>query len=212
MKIKLRRVFRYIASKFNIASSDSVTTKPAQLKMYRLFRQDEQIPLPDISPKFNLVHYEIGMERLWVQLFNEGNEFGKWNEEKLQKKILSRLVKNGGVLVLNRQKKVVACSAMCIQTNTSPLATLMNVFVLPQYRGNRLSHAMILDGLNACYQAGIPGVVLLTDDFRLAAIATYLNLGFMPDETVSIDASVRWRTITEKLKQTQPSSDWIKES
>jgi GNAT superfamily N-acetyltransferase len=55
------------------------------------------------------------------------------------------------------------------------------VAVLPEYQGRRLGAQITLAACRGARELGFAEVFLLTDDFRLAAIKTYLNLGFQPD-------------------------------
>jgi len=52
--------------------------------------------------------------------------------------------------------------------------------VCPAHRGKRLGEAASLAALHRFRFEGLSAAVLQTDDFRLAAIKTYLRLGFLP--------------------------------
>ncbi|NOY82077.1 MAG: GNAT family N-acetyltransferase [Kiritimatiellaeota bacterium] len=54
------------------------------------------------------------------------------------------------------------------------------VGVLPDHRGLRLGYWVTLRAMHHISAEGRDRVVLETDDFRLPAIKTYLNLGFVP--------------------------------
>ena len=73
------------------------------------------------------------------------------------------------------------------------------VAVAPAFRGRRLGEAVSIAVLKECARLGRKDVWLETDDFRLAAIRTYLRLGFKP---VCPDAEMmkRWRNIFDILR------------
>lgn len=54
------------------------------------------------------------------------------------------------------------------------------VGVCASHRGKRIGAAVSLAAMNKFRSEGLQRAVLQTDDFRLAAIKTYLNLGFSP--------------------------------
>src|SRR5438309_1683549 len=72
------------------------------------------------------------------------------------------------------------------------------VAVAPTYRRRGLGRCISLAALVHMRERGCRRVVLDTDDFRLAAIPTYLGLGFAPD-ILAADHSERWRTIFAEL-------------
>ena len=73
------------------------------------------------------------------------------------------------------------------------------VGVMPEHSGYRLGKWVSLAVLYYHRQQGFKCAVLGTDDFRLPAIKTYLNLDFMPIY-VEDDQPERWQVIFEKLK------------
>ena len=78
------------------------------------------------------------------------------------------------------------------------------VGVIPEHSGHRLGKWISLAVLHYLYQQGFKCAVLGTDDFRLPAIKTYLNLGFIPIY-VDDDQPERWQAIFKKLKLPFPS-------
>jgi len=72
------------------------------------------------------------------------------------------------------------------------------VGVCPPHFGKRLGAVVSLMVLRKFKSEGLKGAVLQTDDFRLAAIRTYLKLGFAP-MMVHENQPVRWAAIFAKL-------------
>lgn len=73
------------------------------------------------------------------------------------------------------------------------------VGVVPEHEGHRLGKWVSLCVLLYFQERGFKCAILDTDDFRLPAVKTYLNLDFLP-VYVDTDQPDRWRQIFEKLR------------
>ena len=72
------------------------------------------------------------------------------------------------------------------------------VAVTPAHRGHHLGRALVVAALQRFHALGYREVTLNTDDFRLPAIRTYLDLGFRP--VFSHDSHpARWQEVYAKL-------------
>lgn len=67
--------------------------------------------------------------------------------------------------------------------------------------GRGLGHAMARHALQIFAERGVERVLLTTDDFRLAAIKTYLDAGFRPVivEDPASDMNARWDSVLNTL-------------
>ena len=79
------------------------------------------------------------------------------------------------------------------------------VGVVAEHTGHKLGKWVSLAVLAYFQDNGFISAMLDTDDFRIPAIKTYLNLGFIP-VYVEEGQSERWRNIFEKLKLPHPSA------
>ena len=72
-------------------------------------------------------------------------------------------------------------------------------------RGKGLGHSMARYALKVFADRGVEKVILTTDDFRLAAVKTYIDAGFNPViyQDPDSDMNVRWDAVLEKLGYTQ---------
>lgn len=68
----------------------------------------------------------------------------------------------------------------------------------PAVRGRGLGNAMMTVAMGKLYGEGCETARLKTDDFRLPAIMSYINQGFMPYITQE-DMNERWLCVLEKL-------------
>ena len=73
----------------------------------------------------------------------------------------------------------------------------------PSYAGKRLGYAVSLAALHKFKEEGCVDAVLRTDDFRLAAIKTYLRLGFHP-VILHENHPARWRRVLAALGEPHP--------
>jgi len=72
------------------------------------------------------------------------------------------------------------------------------VAVRPAHQGKRLGYWVTLAALRRMVEEGFGAAWLSTDDFRLPAIRTYLNLGFEP-WLVHENQRARWRDVFTEL-------------
>jgi mycothiol synthase len=79
------------------------------------------------------------------------------------------------------------------------------VGVVPEHRGKGLGRLVTLRTLHHFKEDGFDLAVLNTDDFRLAAIKSYLGLGFRPWVADS-DHPDRWVALFRKLDETARTS------
>jgi len=72
---------------------------------------------------------------------------------------------------------------------------------MPETRGKGLGHAMMTVAMRILEERGVPFTRLRSDDFRLAALKTYLVAGFQPVifHDPESDMTARWDAILEKL-------------
>ena len=76
------------------------------------------------------------------------------------------------------------------------------VAALPEVRGKGIGHAMLRYALKVLEERGCTYTVLTTDDFRLAAIKTYLDADFVPQVEVDPESDVRarWEQVLHALQ------------
>lgn len=76
------------------------------------------------------------------------------------------------------------------------------VGTMPEHAGQRLGYMVSLCALLQMAREGKSRAVLHTDDFRLPAVKTYLNLGFVPELTDD-DQRNRWTELSKSLRHMQ---------
>ena len=73
------------------------------------------------------------------------------------------------------------------------------VGALPECKGRKLGYLVSLAAMHRLRDEGFTQVVLQTDDFRLPAIKTYLNLGFVADLSAHESMPGRWEAVMGAL-------------
>lgn len=95
--------------------------------------------------------------------------------------------------------KIVATATARVDDSYPGEGYLHWVGVSPTHRGKRLGNLVSLAVLQEFVATGFGGAVLTTDDHRLAAIKTYLTLGFVP--VFAHDShEVRWQAVEAALQ------------
>jgi glycosyltransferase involved in cell wall biosynthesis/ribosomal protein S18 acetylase RimI-like enzyme len=135
----------------------------------------------------------------WAELMN--GPMGYWDEGRARRELWGdQDVLEGGVQLLLDPRKQLVGSATAKRSGTDPSAGYLHmVFVAPELRGRGLGRAISLAALHRLINAGVDTAILETDDWRLAAIRTYLKLGFEPD--LAADGhDARWRRARRLLR------------
>ena len=75
------------------------------------------------------------------------------------------------------------------------------VCAAPWARGCGIGTALARLAVNALLECGMETAHLTTDDFRIPAIRTYLEAGFVPQRSGSEDFPARWDAVLAQLKK-----------
>ncbi len=143
-----------------------------------------------------------------VREFRYGDEFGvlrvlalvgfdDWELDKLRA-YLQEPERPIGTRVAMCRGKIVGVAFASRETPVPPVGRLDYVAVDPEHQGQGLGYCVCRSVLDYLGERAYPSIVLTTDDFRLAAIKTYLHLGFRP-KIIRADMPDRWRKILRRL-------------
>jgi GNAT superfamily N-acetyltransferase len=147
--------------------------------MVKVFSSSEPLLIPNLVSSYRLFKYSSEYKQQWIQLFNTSREFGHWNEDRFEEEMLEYLIPGSEFLLADQQKIIGSCAAFYL-LDYQPYAVLAYPVVLQEYRNQGIGKFLILHTLVSCQDAGYPGVLLHTDDYRSAAVNVYLQLGFQP--------------------------------
>ena len=128
--------------------------------------------------------------------------FKAWSADELRK-FRAKVLPDGIFLVQEIAGGRFAASATAESTDMAEfpqVGVLGWVMAHPEFRGRRLGRFVSVAAMHRLYEAGYRFFSLLTDDFRLAAVKTYLDLGWKPWLYLD-DMEGRWRALAETLNR-----------
>jgi len=151
---------------------------------------------------YELRSFREGDEKMYVELMRKAG-FENWPAERVQH-ILSNPLSPDGVYFITFHDKLVATACALDRTpeNERSAGNLVGelgwVACDPAHRGRHLGKVVCAVAMNHLLLHNYCSIFLLTDDWRLAAIKTYLELGFEPVRNAG-EMRRRWGKVCDKL-------------
>ena len=173
--------------------------QPNQPQLVMFFTQFDALPEIKLPEGYSLWTLQERDEDEWMEALNATGQLGKWGPEQIRKWLDGErhAVKEGTFLIIFDGKPV-ATACTVPPRSTEPRTEIGWVSVSPEHQGKSLGYLVTLAVLHYIKQTGATEAVLHTDDWRLPAIKSYLNLGFEPD--INHDSyPVRWNAVYETL-------------
>ena len=135
----------------------------------------------------------------WIEVLNATGQLGQWDHDRARIWLEGeRHAIESGTIIITFEGRPVATTCTIPPTSTEPRSELGWLSVSPEHQGHRLGYQVCLAVLHFAREMGYPEVYLNTDDWRLPAIKTYLNLRFDP-EMIHDSHPLRWKAAYEKL-------------
>ncbi len=128
-------------------------------------------------------------------------EFPAWEESYLKDVYRKKVLPDGLYLIEEIATGRFAASAGAETTDMPEhpeVGVLGWVMAHPEMRGYSLGKAASVAVMHRLAEEGYRAFSLLTDDFRIAALKTYLDLGWRP-WLYQEDMEARWRTVADQL-------------
>ena len=128
--------------------------------------------------------------------------FPAWTPEYLEK-FRNKVLKDALFVVEEKATGRLCASAAAEKTDMPErpeLGVLGWVMTHPDYNGKRLGRSVSIAVMHRLYQEGYRAYSLLTDDFRVPAVSTYIKLGWQPWLYLE-DMEGRWRKLAEILNR-----------
>ncbi|MBT4100527.1 MAG: hypothetical protein HOM68_05150 [Gemmatimonadetes bacterium] len=159
-----------------------------------------RLPEADLVAGYTIRDFQAGDEEGWAELLAAAFE------RELAQFDFHRMMASDPAFQPSRVKFVVAPDESLAASASSWLSarfgldnsTLHWVGTAPAHKGKRLGYEVSLAALKQAFSERRAAAYLLTDDERIAAIKTYLRLGFVPVLTDPSHAR-RWRTVLEGI-------------
>ncbi len=181
-------------------SREWVTARPeAQLKMVWPERLLDRPPAPKLPNDYYLRGYTDMDESRYLALMKKAG-FEGWNRERLTK-VLKNVLPGGFFVVQHGPSGFIVAAAMAVDrpTEEHPRAGELGwVAGDPEHKGKGLGLAVSAAATARLIQAGYRHIYLLSDDWRLPAMKTYLKLGYEP-VMYREDMADRWQKVLAKL-------------
>ena len=143
-------------------------------------------------------------EQEWIEALNSTGELGAWDDARARGWLEGdhRVIPEGSYIVVSEGRPVATTCLVTPRAAGAPVEVGW-VSVSPDHQGLRLGYQVTLAVLLYAGDMGWTAARLWTDDCRLPAIKTYLNLGFEPDMDHESHPE-RWRAVFEKLGKLEP--------
>ena len=179
-----------------MTNAPSPAENPPQFKMRRPSLGD--LPPLEIPPGLTLrtagPEDEPALAALLTTAFGDAG----WTVERVQR-ALTQAADVARVFVLAAEDgTLVATASAQLPPGETRTGLVHWVGADPSRKGRRIGYVVSLAVLHELKERGCSAAALYTDDFRLPAIKTYLNLGFLPLVTHESHPA-RWRTVAEGL-------------
>ncbi len=160
----------------------------------------DNIPKFELPPGYHVRTYRDGDQQAWCDILNESFE-DSWTIEKFTEKMLQSYGYRPGRIffMYYGDDPVATASAWRMKSiGDDTIGYVHWVAVKPAHRGKGLGRAASIVVLEKFREEGCREAVLQTDDYRLPALKTYLNLDFHP-LLVDENQRERWRKIFQNL-------------
>jgi predicted dehydrogenase/GNAT superfamily N-acetyltransferase len=170
-----------------------------QLQMIWPERLLDSRPEVIVPAGYRLRQYRPEDKEAYLTLMHRAG-FVKWDEETLDR-MLSMILPEGFLLIEHAPSGAVVATAMATHRPSSRYpfgGELSWVAGDPDHAGKALGLAVSAAVVRRFLDAGYRCIYLQTDDFRLAAVKTYLRLGFEPLRDDS-EMNRRWEDVLSRL-------------
>jgi mycothiol synthase len=180
----------------------------AELQMIWPRTRLTQPPACHVPDGYFMRTYQSGDEAAFFELMERAG-FSGWNMTEFES-WLRRILPDGLYFVFHMSSGQMAATAMAVHnpTRLHPFgATLSCVAAAPAYQGQGLGRLVSAAVTQRLLQAGYKEIYMETDDWRLAAIKTYLKLGWAPF-LFQADMPGRWKSVCEALGWPYTPNAW----
>jgi mycothiol synthase len=173
-----------------------VDTVP-QLEMMR--HNLEDLPEIDIPHGYGLRTHRPGDEEAWCRIM-EGNVGKDWTPAKCHEKLTGdpRFKPESLFFATFEEAPVASACAWTRLADENVIGEVHMVAALQNHRGKRLGHLVNTAVLHRLRELGFEKAHLLSDDWRIPAIKSYLTAGFQPLNTHESHPP-RWEKLFDQL-------------
>jgi len=177
------------------------------LPQLEMLREDmDDLPEIVIPPGYELRTYRPGDEAAWCDIM-EGNVGRGWTVDRCRAKLTedARFQPESLFFVTHQGRPVASACAWQKDLDDQTVGAVHMVAALDAHRGKGLGHLVNAAVLHRLRDLGFRKAYLLTDDWRLPAIKSYLTAGFHPCHTHPSHPD-RWQEIFKTLALPEPKT------
>ena len=172
--------------------------KPPQLKM----RFNKWATLPDVRLPAGYQLRSLSKADIddYTVILNANSQLGSWARERTEQLFgdgVDRLIPEGSFFITFNGKPAATACTMA-PTPKEPRPAIGWVALMPGHEGKNLGFQVCLAVLHYMKSQSYPETFLLTDDFRIPAVKTYLKLGFEPQCEHETHV-LRWKALYQKF-------------
>jgi len=156
-------------------------------------------PRPRVPDGYELRQFVDADEPQWLELINRC-DLGQWDSQRLQS-VRPTILPDGHFVIIHKATGSLVATSMAHHRPTAlhPWGGEVGWIAADErHKGRGLGMAVTAAAAARLARAGYRHIYLSTDDHRLAAIKTYLKLGFEP-MLYAPDMEQRWRTVKAKI-------------
>ena len=183
-----------------------------QLQMVWPDRLLDSPPALELPSEYQIRTFEWGDQLRWYELMAQAG-WTDWDDEKVQP-WLERILPDGWFMVVHiaadtLDEQIVA-SAMCLHdhTNLHPFGGELGwVAANPAHARKGLGRTVCAAATARFLDAGYTDIHLYTEDYRYAALKTYLRLGYEPFLYLP-EMADRWRAVCTQVDWPFTPQDW----
>jgi mycothiol synthase len=193
------------------AAAEGSGWHPGQLHMAWPERLLDSPPEPVLPPGYELRTYRREDMPQYLELMASAT-FDFFDAEMVGR-VLLRVLPDGFFVVEHRPtgQLVATAQALHVASELYPYAGQLGwLAARPEHKGKGLGMAVVAAATKRMLSAGYRCIYLETDDWRLAALKTYLNLGYVP-HLYEPAAEARWRAVCYRLGVPFAPEDWPKD-
>jgi mycothiol synthase len=172
------------------------------------FTRFDDLEPPRPPPGYSLRAFQPGDEDAWIALLATG-DFGRWDLRRLDWMLDGGRapIPPGGILFATHADQLVGTVCTFLRPEKQGVTPEIGwVVVHPEHRGHGLATQLCRAALGLIRDLGHDYAYLVTEDFRLTAIAMYLRLGFEP-EMVDASHPGRWEVLRRTLVDREGNAD-----
>ena len=185
----------------------------------------EDLPALELPSGYGMRTYREGDEVHWARIISDSFGGRKRTAEDTRNEITGRdvFIPEGFYFATHQDNPVGTACAWRESVDEQDVGYVHMVGVVAEHTGHKLGKWVSLAVLTYFRDNGFKCSMLDTDDFRIPAVKTYLNLGFIP-VYVEEGQIERWEQLFEKLglpsmsakienvRETLPEELWVKVS